>query len=201
MSVALHDEPPITVPQGLGPYRAADYAALPDEPRCELIFGRIYVPPSPAPPHQMASFLLAKRLDKIAERTGGQVFVAPLDVWLAEHSVVQPDVIYVSAARRGIVGERIEGAPDLLVEVLSPRTSRRDRNEKLALYAGAGVREYWLPDLAERQISFLVNEGGRFVVIIPEGATYRSPVLPEIELDVESFWQELDRRSKRWEAR
>ncbi|HEV7672360.1 MAG TPA: Uma2 family endonuclease [Thermoanaerobaculia bacterium] len=181
---------------GLGPYRASDYATLPDEPRCELIYGRIFVTPSPAPPHQMAGFLVAKRLDRIAERVNGQVFVAPLDVWLAEHSVVQPDVIYISAAHRSIVGERIEGAPDLLVEVLSPRTSRRDRNEKLALYAEAGVGEYWLLDLAARQVTFLVNEGGRFVVVIPEGATYRSPKFPEIEFDVEGFWQEFDRRSK-----
>ena len=196
MSVAFLDESPVFPLLGLGPYRAEDYAELPDEPRCELIYGRIFVTPSPAPPHQMACFLVAKRLDRSVEAVGGQVFVAPLDVWLTEHSVVQPDVIYVSAMNRSIVGERIEGAPDLLVEVLSPRTSRRDRNEKLALYAEAGIREYWILDLAARQITFLANEGGRFVVVIPVGATYRSGQLPEIEIDVESFWQEFDRRTK-----
>lgn len=67
MSVAFLDESPVIPLEGLGPYRAEDYADLPDEPRCELIYGRFFVTPSPAPPHQMATFLLAKRLDSIAE--------------------------------------------------------------------------------------------------------------------------------------
>ncbi|HXO19556.1 MAG TPA: Uma2 family endonuclease [Thermoanaerobaculia bacterium] len=194
MAVALLREPPLSPPPDLGPYGRRDYDALADEPRCELILGRFYLTPGPSPLHQMVVFLLARRLDEIAGSTGGLALPAPLDVVLADHSVVQPDVIYIAAPRRGIVQERIEGAPDLLVEVLSPGTVRRDRGEKLALYAQAGVREYWIVDPRERQIEFLVNEGGRFVVALPAGAEYRSQALPEVHLDLAALWQQLAAR-------
>lgn len=188
MAVALLREPPLVPPAGLGPYRRPDYESLPDEPRCELIQGRFYLTPSPSPLHQVVASHLWRLLDDIAEATGGLALAAPLDLVLADHSVVQPDVIYLSPARRGIVGARIEGAPDLLVEVLSPGTARRDRGEKLTLYAGSGVREYWIVDPQERQVEFLVNEGGRFVVAVPAGEEYASPALPEIRLHLPAFW-------------
>jgi Uma2 family endonuclease len=194
MAVALLKEPPISPGSDLGPYRRGDYEALPDEPRCELIFGRFYLSPSPSLLHQTVLILLLRRLDDIAMATGGRLFVAPLDVHLADHSVVQPDVLYVSAARRAILHERVEGAPDLVIEILSPGTARRDRGQKLALYAGSDVREYWIVDALERQIEFLVNEGGRFVVTLPEGDEYRSQVLPEIHLDLPVFWKQVEER-------
>lgn len=135
MSVALLDESPLAPPADLGPYRRPDYETLPDEPRCELILGRFYLSPSPSPLHQTVVALLWQHLNQLAKRSGGLAFVAPLDVFLADHSVVQPDVIYASASRRSLVGERIEGSPDLLGEVLSRGTARRDRGEKLSLYA------------------------------------------------------------------
>ncbi|HRC84551.1 MAG TPA: Uma2 family endonuclease, partial [Thermoanaerobaculia bacterium] len=127
----------------------------------------------------------------------GLAAIAPMDVHLAPHSVVQPDVLYLSSARRHLAQSWIEGPPDLLVEVLSPGTARRDRGEKLRLYAETGVGELWIVDGAERQIEFLVNENGRFVVTLPEGKDYRSPRLPELELDILALWQELDRRLPR----
>jgi len=194
VTVALLTETPLAPPAELGPYRRRDYEALPDEPRCELIFGRIYVSPSRSPLHQAILLALAHALETAAFETGGLLFVAPLDTFLADHSVVQPDVLYISAARRGILQERIEGAPDLLVEVLSPGTARRDRGEKLLLYAQSGVREYWIVDPQERQIEFLINEEGRFVVALPAAGEYRSQALPEVQLDIAAFWREVDRR-------
>jgi Uma2 family endonuclease len=194
MAVALLKEPPLSPDPGLGPYRRADYEALPDEPRCELIFGRFYLSPSPSLLHQTVLILLLRCLDDIAMKTGGRLFVAPLDVHLVDHSVVQPDLLYVSAARREILRERVEGAPDLVVEILSPGTARRDRGQKLALYADSDVREYWIVDALERQIEFLGNEGGRFVVALPAGDEYRSRVLPEIHLDLPAFWKNVEER-------
>lgn len=194
MAVAFLTEPPLGPPVELGPYRRHEYLALPDEPRCELIFGRFYVSPSPSPLHQTLVFVLHLLLDRIAAASGGWVVSAPMDVVLADHSVIQPDVIYLSAARRGIVQSRIEGAPDLLVEVLSKGTARRDRGEKLLLYAQSGVREYWIVDPVERQIEFLVNEGGRFVVAVSAGNEYRSQALAELELDLAQLWREVDSR-------
>jgi len=193
MAVEMLQQSPVSPSSEVGPFRKRDYLELPDEPRCELILGRIYVTPSPTFRHQAVALLLSQRLHEVARRTGGVVAIAPLDVTLADHSVVQPDVIYVSASRLEIVEDRIEGAPDLLVEVLSPGTSRRDRNEKLKLYAESGVREYWIVDSIERQIEFLVNDSGTFRVALPVDDRYRSAELPEVELDLGELWRQLDR--------
>jgi len=191
MAVPFLREPPLAPSSDLGPFRREDYEALPDEPRCELIFGRFYLSPSPSPLHQAVALLLWRRLHEIAVRTGGLALAAPLDIAFAVHSVVQPDVLYFTAARRGVARNRIEGAPDLVVEVLSPGTARRDRGEKLALYAGSSAREYWVVDPLERQIEFMVNEDGRFVVVLPEGGEYHSKALPELHLDLAELWSEV----------
>jgi Uma2 family endonuclease len=193
MAVEMLRQSPVSPSSELGPFRRRDYLKLPDEPRCELILGRLYATPRLTFLHQAVVSLLMLRLHEVAGRTGGAAAITPLDVKLADHSVVQPDVIYVSASRLEIVGDRIEGAPDLLVEVLSPGTSRRDRNEKLKLYAESGVREYWIVDSIERQIEFLVNDSGTFHVALPVDDRYRSAELPEVEIDLGELWRQLDR--------
>lgn len=72
------------------------------------------------------------------------------------------------------------------------RTADRRRFARRSEAAPKGVREYWIVDPAERQIEFLVNEAGRFVVALPAGAEYRSRALPEIRLDLLAFWQEVE---------
>ena len=116
-----------------------------------------------------------------------------MDVRLAEHSIVQPDLIYVSASRREVVRERIFGAPDLLVEVLSPSTARRDLGPKLKLYADAGVAEYWLVDPERETFEFLDNVDGVFVVRLPDTGTYASRAVAGLAVEVEAFWSELRR--------
>ncbi|HXU45100.1 MAG TPA: Uma2 family endonuclease [Thermoanaerobaculia bacterium] len=194
MSLTLLEESPLAPPSDLGPYRASDYAALPDEPRCELISGRFYVTPSPTYTHQATVAELVPRFERAATAAGGKVVFAPMDVTLADHSVVQPDLIYISPERRHILAERIQGAPDLLVEVLSPGTTRRDRGEKLDLYARSGVREYWIVDCVARQIEFLILRDGQFVVHVPSGGVFRSQALPGLDLDLADFWAALERR-------
>ena len=194
MPLALLRETPLAPPVELGPYRRCDYAARPDELRCELIRGNAYVCPRPTPSHQVVLTALIRALDPFADSVGGLVLPSPLDVHLADHSIVQPDVIYISAGRRSLVKDCIDGVPDLLVEILSPGMARRDRCEKLRLYAQSGVREYWIVDPQEQWIQFLVNKGGRFVVAVPTGGKYHSEALPEISLDVAAFWREVDRR-------
>ncbi len=191
MSVVSRQESPASPSSLLGPYCRGDYEALPDEPRCELIYGSLFVSPSPSLLHQLVSGILYERLRACAKGNGSRVIFAPLDVCLSEHSVVQPDLLYISRRRRDIVGERIEGAPDLLVEILSPGTARRDRGEKLRLYAESGVREYWIVDPTEQQIEFLHNEAGRFVVVLPMDGRYASQALPEVRLDLEALWRQL----------
>jgi Uma2 family endonuclease len=121
----------------------------------------------------------------------GELLFAPFDVQLAGHSVVQPDLVYVSRARRDVLGERIVGAPDLAVEVLSPSTASRDLGAKLELYAQSGVEEYWLVDPANRAFEFLVNDAGAFRFVPARDGVYRSERLPGLALDLESFWRSI----------
>jgi len=195
MTVEILTEAPLAPPADLGPYRRRDYDALPDQPRCELLFGRLYLLPSPTLLHQAVVMELAVRFSHLAEVLGGRAYLAPLDVALADHSVVQPDVIYISPRRLDILGKWIEGAPDLVVEVLSPGTALRDRREKLALYAQSGVQEYWMATSEERKFVFLVNDGGRFTVAQPVAGVYRSEKLPGVYLDLAKFWLRVDANS------
>jgi Uma2 family endonuclease len=192
--VVYETETPLAPRSGLGPYRELDYFGLPDEPRCELLYGRLLVTPAPTARHQHVVARVLRILLDCADRLGDQALPSPIDVVLADHSVVQPDVIYVKAARSSIVRDRIEGAPDLAVEVLSPGTARRDLGEKLRLYAEAGVSEYWIIDPALESFEFLVESGDGFRLRVPDGPRYRSTVIPGLELDLEAFWPSIPLR-------
>jgi Uma2 family endonuclease len=129
-----------------------EFLALPDDgKRYEILNGELYVSPSPIPRHQKIAMRLGVRLFTALEETGrGSVLAAPCDVVLGKHDIVEPDLIFVSTARLGIIGEkRLKGAPDLLVEILSRRTQIRDRKIKARRYARAGVPVYWIVDPME----------------------------------------------------
>jgi Uma2 family endonuclease len=177
-----------------GPYRAADYLALPDEPRCELIHGRLYVSPSPTPHHQITALLIWEIFIKAVRRNGGAAYVAPLDVHLSDETVVQPDVIYIAPPNREVIQDWIRGSPDIVVEVASPSTSRRDRIHKLPEYAAAGVKEFWIVDPSAQTIEFLRLEGDDFKHVSLKENVYRSAQFPEIEIDLTAFWKEVAAR-------
>ncbi len=126
-----------------------DFCLLPDDgKRREIIEGELYVTPSPQTPHQRTVGRLFMRLGLFVESHKlGEVFVAPFDVVFSEFDVVEPDILYISNARAGILTNRnVQGAPDLVVEVLSESTWRVDRSVKLKLYGKFGVQEYWIID-------------------------------------------------------
>ena len=191
MPVVYETEAPYGVRTELGPYREADYLALPDEPRCELLYGRLVLMTSPVVRHQEVLLRLARLLVDFADASQGRAIIAPMDVRLADHSVVQPDLIYVTLQRASVLHERIHGAPDLLVEVLSPTTARRDLGEKLRLYAESDIREYWIVDPVGGTFEFLVNDGGAFRVRLAESEVYRSESVPGLEIDLEAFWRSI----------
>jgi Uma2 family endonuclease len=124
-------------------------------------------------------------------------FVSPIDVVLDDQNIVQPDVIYLAEDRLPAIEDQIQGPPSLVVEVLSPSTANRDRQEKLDLYARFGVPEYWIVDPEMRSIDFLVNDDGRFVIVTPVRDVYRSAVTPEVEIKLVDFWGQVERRMPR----
>jgi Uma2 family endonuclease len=186
--------PGFTPVSGLGPHRASDYFSLPAGEPVELFYGRYAVSPAPTTLHQTVCALLTEYLLRVARISGGRALAGPVDVVLADHSVVQPDVVYVTKSRRGIIEERIQGAPDLAIEVLSPHHVRRDRSDKLSLYAEFGVAEYWIVDPRERQIDFLINTGGKFELQLQRDDRYASPRHAELSFDIAEFWTEVDRQ-------
>jgi len=135
-----------------------DYLTWPDDGRrYELYEGEVYMVPSPSVRHQRISRKLEALLGQFLPENGrGEVFHAPLDVVFSESTVVQPDILFISHQRRHIIGEQnISGAPDLVVEIISPSTEERDREIKLQLYCRYGVRECWLIDPEERTVEVL----------------------------------------------
>lgn len=120
------------------------------------------------------------------------IYLAPLDVFLAEDAIVQPDLLVLIGDRRQLVrSQGVIGAPDLVVEILSPGTSRRDRSEKADLYARFGVREYWLVSPETQTIEVLVpGEGGYSVhcrVVYNEPVS--STVLPGLSFPASAAFQ------------
>ena len=153
---AAYDQHPSLHQYGqIGPYRLEDYHALPDEQRVELIDGYFYDMASPTGLHQaVCGFLCSRLLDFVTRNKGNcYPFIAPLDVQLDadDKTVVQPDVL-VLCDRDKLRNGRIFGAPDLIIEVLSPSTRRKDLFLKLPKYHVAGVREYWMVDTKKRVI-------------------------------------------------
>ena len=121
----------------------------------ELVYGTVVREPAmPSWTHQQVSLRLSALLQAHVEELGLGGVSPPVDVVLDVEAalVVQPDLVFVSNERRGIVRERVWGSPDLVVEILSPRTARHDRTVKLAWYRRYGVRECWLVDLRARTV-------------------------------------------------
>ncbi len=148
---------------GHPPQTVRDLLALGEGVRAELVAGAIVMTPAPGLPHQRAVLNLALSLTAWADREGaGEVFVAPVDVYLPSGDVVEPDLVFVSAARREIVRDQVRGVPDLVVEVLSPSNVARDRGLKRELYARNGVPEYWIVDPVGRTIEVLCYLGGSY---------------------------------------
>ena len=168
-----------------------DYASLPDDERCELIDGELIPMPSPKKIHQRLILDLSWILRRLEEMGLGELFIAPFDVILSRFNVVQPDLIFVSSARAHIITEdNIRGAPDLLVEILSPSTAGYDRTTKRNLYARHGVPEYWLVDPYAKTITVLLlgANGYDTYAVFGEGDILTSPTLPGFALNLSELF-------------
>ena len=126
-----------------------DYLLFPDDGlRHEIIGGEHYVTASPVTRHQRILLNLCHLIQTyLDEQPTGELLPGPVDVLLSENDIVVPDLLYVSRERSPIITEKnVPGAPDLVIEILSPSTRSRDKRLKRDLYDRAGVNEYWLVD-------------------------------------------------------
>ena len=174
-----------------------DLYAMPESERgerYELIDGELFVTPAPTWRHQTVSSNLKRVIDAhvYAQRLG---WVRDnLGVRVSERTYVIPDAVFVSRERRAIIGAmELDGAPDLIVEILSPNTRRRDLLTKRALFARMGVREYWLIDPDALAVTVLVLEGSSFVELLPaESGLLTSRVLPELSVRLADLFEDID---------
>jgi Uma2 family endonuclease len=159
--------------------------------RHELIDGELIVTPVPVTKHQRICVNLTLALGNYVHGEAlGEVHSAPSGVRLRDDTLVIPDLCYVAQERLGIIGEKtIDGPPDLVVEVLSPGTRRRDLGTKKSLYARFGVLEYWVIDPETKSVVVLTLEDGQYesVSLGLDGAI-RSRVLPSLVLKIERIF-------------
>ncbi len=173
-----------------------DYLRLPETvQRYEIIDGEIRMSPSPTPVHQRILLRLAMKMATyVQERQLGEIFVAPLDLVVSREPlrVRQPDLMFVHKDRSEVIGaHHLEGAPDLVVEVLSPENTRREIQDKLADYARIGVREIWLvsPEAQTVEVLQASSHGGlRRLGIWGSGEQVRSEVLPDFPFSVDEVF-------------
>ena len=136
----------MAIPNPIVKFTYQDYLNTSEDKRYELLDGDLFTIATPGELHQSVSAQLGWRLVQFAsEDNSGRVYHAPFDVVLSDTDVVQPDLLFVSNERDHIITpENIQGAPDLVVEILSSSTATRDRTFKRTLYARHGVKEYWM---------------------------------------------------------
>jgi Uma2 family endonuclease len=170
-----------------------DYVTLPDDGRrYEILDGELVVTPAPTTRHQLVSGNLEMILRAhVRAHDLGTILDAPVDVILDQATVVQPDLLFVSKAKGHIVEERaVEGAPDLVVEILSPTTEHRDRGAKMKLYARFGVAHYWLVDVEAQVVEVRMLADGTYQLV---GTYERQDVLPvaflgDLAIDMAEVW-------------
>ena len=160
--------------------------------RMELVWGVVREPPAPRWGHQSVVTRLTVLLDTYVRAHGlGHICVSPIDVILDEVRalVVQPDIVFVSNERMSMVRQRVFGAPDVTIEVLSFGTAFRDRGEKLAWYRDYGVRECWLVDPVRLEVEVFPFEAGADARTFAVRETIQSYVLAGINLPVGSIFE------------
>jgi len=173
-------------------YTYDDYAKLPEGAPYQLIGGKLIMTPAPSTYHQRISIRLSTKLANfVMEKQLGEVFHAPIDVYFEATETYQPDIIFISKERLGIIEEEsIKGAPDLVIEILSPSTAYYDLRKKFKVYERHGVREYWVVDPEAKSITRYENKGENLIWAeeVEEKGKVRSKLLPGFELDAESLW-------------
>ena len=169
-----------------------DYLHIPGDKRYEIIEGDLHMVPAPLTYHQKISRSLEYYLwDFVAKNDLGEVLDAPVDVLLTNEDVVQPDLLFISKDRLTILTEKnVCGAPDLVVEILSPSSREWDREFKKRLYEKHGVLEYWIadPDAKAVEVYTFTEDGFQLVQSYPRTSTLSSPLLKGLKIPLEKVF-------------
>ncbi len=168
-------------------YTYADYLKLPEDGiRYEILNGELFMSPAPTLGHQSTSGNLFGYIWAFLQKHPlGVVYPAPTDVILSEINILQPDVAFITREHFDLLTrENIQGAPDLVVEVLSRGTEKRDREEKLAQYSRFGVEEYWMVNHEEQWVEVWRRECGALVLHkrLVDNQTLTTPLLPGLKI-------------------
>ena len=174
-----------------------DFLLFPDDgQRHELIDGEHYVTPSPNTKHQRVSGNLHWHIRSFLEgHPSGAVFYAPFDVLFSNFDVVEPDLLYISHQRAAeiLAKQHVKGSPDLVIEIGSPGTRKRDETIKKRLYEGSDVSEYWVVDPELNAIRIYRKEAGRFaraIELSEPGDALTTPLLPGFTVTVAEIFKE-----------
>ena len=185
-----------------------DYLQIipPDSFGFEILRGELIVSPSPNRRHQRTVLSLGRILDvHVNTQNLGEIFVAPFDVVLdadssVSENIVQPDLMFVSKDRLNIITEdNIRGAPDLMVEILSASSIRRDRVDKMKIYAEFGVKEYWIIDTEQKTLEAFVLRGNDLVLTLVARSevslgvddqidVFESALFPRLKIPLSDLW-------------
>lgn len=182
-------------------YTYADYLSWKIKERVELIMGKIRnISPAPKVQHQQISIVLSSEIFNFLKGKQCNVFTAPFDVRLPVRNekgepdtVVQPDISVICNNAK-IDQNGCNGAPDLIVEIVSKNSVIRDLHEKFDLYEQCGVKEYWIIHPNDKSLSiFLLNEQGKYITSKPltYGDIAKSRVLPDLEIDLNQVFQDV----------
>ena len=176
---------------------AHDYMMMtaPDDFFHELIGGVLYKNPSRTPKHQLVLGNIVLELgDFVVSNKLGRIIFSPMDVFLSDEDVLKPDLLFISEERRGIIGNWVYAAPDLVVEIVEmvyPETAERDRRAKRERYERFGVREFWMVELSHRTVEVLVASDGDFVTagVYGEGDVLMSSLFPGFSMDMNGVFE------------
>jgi Uma2 family endonuclease len=174
-------------------FKADDIWDTPDDgKRYEVIDGALYVTPPPGWGHQRSLHKLSYLVTRHVYENGlGEVSQAPVGVKLDDENGIEPDLIFISNERRHIIVERgVHGAPDLVVEVLSPRTQSRDRGVKMRRYAAAGVPHYWLLNYRRPELEAYRLRGDHYELVgrYHPGDVFRPELFPGLEIAIDAIF-------------
>ena len=147
------------------PRNIKDYKLLPEGAPYQLIEGELIMTPAPKPLHQIISANIFEKIRSFSKgKNAGIVLYSPVDVYLGESNACQPDIVFIGKEKMGIIKEDgIYGAPDMIIEILSPSTAYYDIKKKYKIYERYGVREYWIVDPEMKGIEvFSLKADGEF---------------------------------------